>query len=77
MRPRTTPVPTAGPGPRADVSRGGAPGIPGRPAVGADGAAEVAPCAYANGGVQTIAAALTKPMAATTGSEMREVRMME
>ena len=33
-------------------------------------------CAYANGGVQTIAAAVTKPMAATTGSEMREVRMI-
>ena len=45
--------------------------------VGADGAADVVPCAYANGGVQTIAAAVTKPMAARTGNEMREVRMIE
>src|SRR6185436_9015459 len=40
MRPRTAPVPVAGAGPFAEVSRGGAPGIPGRADIGPDGVPE-------------------------------------
>ena len=70
-RPRMTPVPTAGAGPRADVSRGGAPGIPGGPAVGADGADDVAVCANTNGGVQaTATATVVRPITARTGNGM-------